>query len=138
MGFLVSFYARSFSGSPFQRTISIYPPTGWAAVNNAIDTGSVSVLAEEQGVRRNFPTSNVDARIEKNFSVGGVRSINLGLEIYNLLGNNYINAGQDPGGSWIPNLANPNTGTYTVGSTYGKVSSVSGLRTYRFNVKFTF
>ena len=138
LGFVVSFYARAFSGSPFERSISIYPPTGWAAANGAIDTGSVSVLTETQGSRRSSNTTNVDARLEKEFNLGKTSKFSLGVEIYNLLGNSYLSMGSSPGGTWIPTLANPNVGTYTVASTYGKVSGASGLRTYRFNLNFTF
>ena len=138
LGFVVSFYGRVFSGSPFERSISVYPPTGWAAANGAIDTGSVSILAESQGSRRNVPTSNVDARVEKQFGLTKSSRFTIGLEVYNLLGNSYLNMGYSPGGTWIPTLADPNTGTYTVASTYGKVSGASGVRTYRLNVNFSF
>jgi hypothetical protein len=138
-GFVTSFFVRSYSGFPYQRTITIYPPTGWAAVNNAIDTGGVGILAEPQGTRRSVPVTNVDGRLERSFSLGKAKNLIIGVDAYNLLGNSYVNPGVDPAGSWIPTLADPTLGKYTPSSNYGKVSSISaGVRLVKLNIKFTF
>jgi hypothetical protein len=137
-GFVASFYARSFSGFPYERSITIYPPTGWAAANGAIDTGGVGVLAETQGTRRNFSVTNVDARFEKNISLGRSKSFNIGVEIYNLLGNAYLSTGVNPAGTWRSSAPNSDQGAYTVDYNYGRVTGVSGVRTYKFNAKFMF
>ena len=110
----------------------------WAAANGAIDTGGVGVLAETQGTRRNFSVTNVDARFEKNISLGRSKSFNIGVEIYNLLGNAYLSTGVNPAGTWRSSAPNSDQGAYTVDYNYGRVTGVSGVRTYKFNAKFTF
>jgi hypothetical protein len=135
--FITSFYWTYFSGSPWQRTVTVYPPSGWMAANNAQGL-SYGVNLEPSGTRRNPSTSNLDFRLEKEFRLGSLGRLGLFVEVFNLLGNTYVSVSMNPGGTWRPTDANVATGTYTVSSTFGKVTSVSGVRTYRISGRFSF
>lgn len=62
-------------------------------------------------------------------------------DIFNRLGNKYVRTGLNPWGVWYPDAADPlNTalGTYEPDSNYKKITSVSGLRTFKLSARFTF
>ncbi|MDP2916068.1 MAG: TonB-dependent receptor [Candidatus Aminicenantes bacterium] len=140
-GILSSFYYNFYTGTPWQRSVTVYAPTAWANANG-IDRSrapSYSINIESQGVRRNYTYQNVDFRLEKSFGIGKFGSISAYLDIYNLLGNYYVNVTQNPGGTWRPTDNNVSTGTYAVGSTYKRVTSISGLtRVFRFSLRYGF
>ena len=112
-GFTSSFFVTHYSGFPYQETVSVYAPTGWAVANGAIDTGSVSVLAETAGTRRNQSVTNVDGRLEKSVGVGAGKRLSFAIDVFNLLGNRYIYYGVDPALTWRPTGAGGSSGAYT-------------------------
>lgn len=136
-GLIASFYATYYSGSPWQRTVTVYPPSAWAAANNALGL-SYSVNVEPSGSRRNQARTNVDFRLEKEFVLGSLGKIGFFVDVFNLLGNTYVNVSMNPAGTWRPTDINVTTGTYTVSSSYGKVTSVDGVRTFRLSARFSF
>jgi len=138
LGFTASFFVTHYSGFPYQETVSVYAPTGWAAANGAIDTGSVGVLAEKAGSRRNQNVTNVDARLEKGISVGAGKRVSLAIDVFNLLGNRYIYYGVDPAMTWRPKAEGASAGTSTISSNYGKINSISGTRIYKLSLRFAF
>ena len=109
-GFTASFFVTHYSGFPYQETVSVYAPSGWAAANGAIDTGSVGVLAETAGSRRNQSVTNVDARLEKGIEVGAGKRLSFAIDVFNLLGNRYIYYGVDPALTWRPTGAGTSYG----------------------------
>ena len=117
--------------------MNIVPPAAWAAANNAL-TLSASVNAEEQGSRRNQSLDNVDLRVEKEFQIGDFGTLGLHVDIYNLLGNRYVNTGLNPGGTWRPTGPNTSDGSYTRSGSYGRLNSVSGVRIFKVSARFTF
>lgn len=135
-GFVGSFFFRHTSGTPYNRTIGVSPPSAWAAANNVYPT-SYTIAVEPSGSRRNQSYDNLDVRLEKEltFTFG---KFGLFLDIYNLLGATYVTIGQNPAGTWYPTDANVRTGTYTVSSTYGRVTALSGTRTFKFSLRFQF
>jgi len=135
--FITSFYATHFAGSPWQRTVTVYPPSGWMAANNALSY-SYGVNLEPSGTRRNPPSTNVDFRLEKEFRLGSLGKFGVFVDVFNLMGAQSVGISMNPGGTWMPTDANVTTGTYTVSSTFGKVTSVSGVRAYRISGRFTF
>jgi hypothetical protein len=134
-GFVSSLYYTHYAGFPYQRTVTVVAPAGWAEAHNAMP-GAMYVNAEPQGSRRNQDYDNVDFRLEKNFNVS-VGKLTLGVDVYNLLGNRYLQTGLNPGGTWVPNDANTG-GTYSPDWSYGKTQGLSGVRIFKFNIIFTF
>jgi len=138
-GFIGSFFYRHFDGTPYARSITIVAPEAWAAANNInLNYGDAWVYTEPVGSRREQSFDNVDLRFEKQFDVR-LGKVGVFVDIYNLLGNRYIYYGQDPGGVWSPNGFGSASGSYTnISSRYGKATSISGVRTYKFSLRFTF
>ena len=135
--FVTSFYATYFSGSPWQRSVTVYPPSGWMAANNA-RPDAYGVNLEPSGTRRNPSTANVDFRLEKEFKLWSLGTLGIFVDVFNLLGNTFVTVSMNPGGTWYPTDAVVATGTYTVASNFGKVTNVSGVRTYRISGRFSF
>jgi len=134
-GFVTSLYYTHYAGFPYQRTITIVPPAGWAESHNALPFAQ-TVNAEPQGSRRNQDTDNIDFRLEKNFNVS-VGKLTLGVDVYNLLGNRYLDPGLNPAGTWIPNSANTG-GEFIQDWSYGQTLGLRGVRIFKFNVIFAF
>jgi hypothetical protein len=136
-GFVTSFYYTHFEGTPFTRTVTIYPPAGWAAANTAVPWAT-SVNVEVQGSRRNQSTDNIDFRLEKEFRLP-IGKIGVFMDVLNLLGNRYVSVGMNPGGTWRPAAENTvSGGTYAAAYDYGRVTGVSGTRIFKFSIRFTF
>jgi len=138
-GFIGSFFYRHNDGTPYARTVTIVAPSDWAEANNVnLNYGDAWINVEKVGARRNQSFDNVDLRFEKQFNVR-FGKLGVFLDVYNLLGNRYINYGQDPGGTWAPTGFGSTTGSYTdISSRYGKVTGINGTRTYKFSLRFTF
>jgi len=136
-GFISSFYYTHRQGTPYNRNVTIVPPSGWAKANNTLEW-SYAVRVEPNGSRRIQSYDNVDLRLEKEFPLSGFGKLGIFLDVYNLLGNRYIYTGVDPGGSWLPVDANTTAGKYTVGSTYGKATGIDGTRVFKFSVRLNF
>ncbi len=135
-GFVTAFYFTHTEGTPFQRGVTVYPPEDWAAANNAVPW-SAYVLVEEQGSRRNQSTDNVDFRLEKEFTFP-MGKFGIFLDIFNLLGNRYVYSGLDPAGNWRPVAENSSEGTYSPSYNYGRVTSLTGTRLFKFSIRFAF
>jgi len=136
-GFVFSFYGYHFSGRPFTRSVTVYPPAAWAAANNA-RSDAFSILVEEQGSHPSQSTNNVNARFEKEFAIGRFGRMTAAVDITNLLGNSYFTIVTDPGGTWRPSDANTKVGTYTPASNFGRTTGFTGSRIFKFNLRFTF
>ena len=142
-GILSSFYYNFYNGTPWQRSATVYAPTAWANANG-IDLSrapSYGINFEPLGSRRSYTFQNVDARLEKDFSLGKFGTLSAYLDVYNLLGNFYPNYTLNPGGTWRPTDNNVATGTYTPASTYTNrtVSSISNLtRVFRISLRYAF
>jgi len=137
LGFVTSFYYTHFEGTPYTRTVTVYPPSDWAAANNA-GTWAQSVNVEAPGDRREQSTDNVDFRLEKEFRLP-MGKVGMFLDVFNLLGNRYTFLGLNPGGNWRP--AAPGTaagGTFSASGNYGRLSGIQGTRTFKFSLRFTF
>jgi len=135
--FIVGFYATSFPGSAYQRTVYVVPPAAWAEANNCAQFG-YTVNAETQGTRRNQSVNNVDFRIEKEFGLQRFGRVSLYVDVFNLLGSSYFSSSWDPGGTWYPDDANTKEGRFVPGYWYGKVRGVSGQRIFKFSIRYTF
>jgi hypothetical protein len=140
-GFLSSFYYNFYSGSVWQRSVTVYAPTTWANDNGVdlIRAPSYGVNLETLGSRRNYTYQNCDFRIEKKFGLDKFGALSIYLDIYNLFGNSYVNVTQNPGGTWRPTDNNVATGTYTAAGTYKRITSISNMtRVFRFSLRYAF
>ena len=134
-GFLGSFFFVHSSGSPWQRTITVVPPSSWAEANN-VSTQSFSINVEPRGSRWTESTSILDLRLEKRFEIKDYGFLSVFVDIYNVLGNTYFYIATNPGGVWRPVDNNTNEGTYSPGWT--GITGFRGVRTLKFSLKFTF
>lgn len=123
----VSAYLRHYSGAPWNRTIYVYFPD----TINTYDS-RVLVNAEEPGSRRYQPYTNVDLRIEKTFSVSSFGNLGLYATVFNLFGRSGFSTIVDPQGRLYA------SGTYSIRSNYGDITSNFGVRSVRVGAAFRF
>jgi len=135
-GFVSSFFLQHRLGMPFNRTVTVVPPSDWAASHNTI-LWSETVNVEERGSRRNFGITNVDLRLEKTFPVL-TGKIGFFMDVYNLFGNVYTNVEQNPGGTWYPEGENSAAGRFEPGYFYGRIRSIDATRIFKFSIRFLF
>lgn len=96
-----SFNFNLYSRTPWQRSVTVYVPED-RAVANGVDlnrSSSYSINTEVQGSRRNYTYENCDFRLEKRFQFGKFGNFGVFLDIFNLLGNYFVNINQNPGGT---------------------------------------
>jgi len=133
-GFLFSFFYTHYDGSPWGRTVTVRPPADWAAENNASTTG-YSIYVNPPGTYRNEAADNLDLRLGKDFKLGP-GTIDVYVNIFNLLGAYTLTVAKNPGGTWRPVDEDTTEGTYTVGST--GLRGFAGSRQFRFSLSYKF
>ncbi|MCX7975036.1 MAG: carboxypeptidase regulatory-like domain-containing protein [Candidatus Aminicenantes bacterium] len=134
----LSGYYQYFSGSPWERSASIRPPTAWCTANRAQRLW-YSVLIEQAGSRRGRAWNTMDARVEKEFSLGKAGRIGLYADITNLFGWSDVSVGLSDVWRWEPVAEGANQpGTKTLYTSYKVVSSVSGVRTLKLSIRYSF
>ena len=140
-GILSSFYYQYYSGTPWQRSVTVYVPTAWANANgiDLVRSSSYTVNVEPLGVRRYYDRSNLDFRLEKSIGLKGLGKFGVYLDVFNLLGNSYVNLTQNPGGTWRPTDNNTTAGTFAASGSYKRITSITGLaRTFQLSLRYTF
>ncbi|HUU81726.1 MAG TPA: TonB-dependent receptor [Acidobacteriota bacterium] len=135
---LASFSYRYASGSPFTRTVRIYPPAAWSAANNVNRLYTYTINVEPAGSSRLIDQSQLDCRFEKRVGLGKIGSLGVFLDIFNILGTTIVNVNQDPAGTWRPVDANTNVGTFTPTGSYARITSVNGTRIFKLSARFMF
>jgi len=127
----VSAYFNYRSGSPWARTIErVYFPPGFGA-----RVSYVGILAEPVGTRRTPSEAWLDMRLEKSFNLRNLGRLSLYLDLFNVTGSTSININQNPNIRVYYYQTPP---TYTVDSTYGRINSVTGVRSARFGLRWNF
>lgn len=140
-GILSSFYYNYYNGTPWQRSVRVYAPRAWAEANGVdlVRSSSYSMNVETPGSRRSYTRSNLDVRLEKRFGLGGLGTFGIYLDIYNLLGNHYVNIRENPSGTWRPVDNNTSVGTFRASGSYKRITSITGLsRTFLLSLRYTF
>jgi hypothetical protein len=137
LGFFLSFYYRYMTGIPWNRSVTVIPPSAWAQSNNAYSE-PVTVLLERPGDRRTEPYSRLDLRIEKEFKTGRKGKFILSADIMNVLGETDDFTFQNDGGFWYPNDENTILGTRVLSSTYKNIKSLFGTRILRLTLRLSF
>ncbi len=138
----LSAYYRHASGSPWEVDANIRVNGSWMTANGLDRTYySWTVLTEALGSRRNRSEDYLDIRLEKEFRLGDFGRLGAYIDALNVLGWSTTNVGRDPISRWYPDPndpMNPNAGSYTQPSTYKTISSVEGVRTIKFSIRFSF
>ena len=129
-GFMASGYFAYYTGAPWARTLQVQLPSDPAFQYPG--TFTETILAESSGSRRNHSSTNLDLRLEKTFKIFKTRELGVFLDVLNALGESGIEVNQDPGGRIYAN------GTFQRWPTYGAVTSIYGLRTFRFSGRISF
>jgi hypothetical protein len=135
---ILSAYYVFMSGAPWNRTASIRPPTSWCTANNAYRT-YYSVNIEIPGTRRYRTENWLDLRLEKEFGLGNYGRLGFYIDLLNVLGSSGVNIGQNDVYRWDPVAEGANQpGSVRLATNYKVISSVSGLRTIKVSVRFSF
>jgi len=147
LDFIGSFIYRHLEGGPLNyggnfwdksMDVSVYVPDAWLAANNCVTWWNwIGVQLEPNGTHRQSSWDNIDFRLEKafKFRFGTVSAF---VDVFNLLGNKYVYSGLNPGGVWYPDDENTSSGTRELDYYYRRVTSVSGLRTFKLSARITF
>jgi hypothetical protein len=133
--FVASFFVLYQSGTPWGRTVTVAPPTAWAAANNA-QSLSYALQVEPSGERWTIDSTNVDVRVEKTFRFGKLGRIGLFLDVFNLFGNQSLNITMNPAGTWRPNDAGTTQGSFSPASMI--VTGLNGTRIFKLSVRYNF
>jgi hypothetical protein len=139
--FLASFMYRHEEGYPIDNGLNVKAPNSWFVANDCavwyrdwwMDWARLDTL----GTHRTASSDNVDLRLEKDFKFG-FGTISVFADAFNLLGRRNVSIGQIPGGAWWSAGENTDLGTREVDYYYRRVTSVSGLRTFRISARVTF
>ncbi|MBM3311054.1 MAG: TonB-dependent receptor [Candidatus Aminicenantes bacterium] len=132
---LASFFYRHQSGTPWTRTVTVVPPSAWAAANNT-NTLSWTINVDPSGTYRLKSSDNVDFRLEKEFPVMGIGTLGLFADVFNLFGYTELYTTSNPGGTWRPDDANTTAGTFAAAWT--GITGHTGQRVFKFSVRFAF
>lgn len=130
--FIVTAYLRHRTGDPWTRTLDrVYFPDD-APVKASYASG---ILAEPRGTQRTAPYTMLDMRLEKSFSLGDYGKLSLYADVFNLGGRSTISIDQNPDARLYFFDDPPR---YRLDSNYGRIDSVSGVRSVRFGFRWTF
>lgn len=129
---IVSAYFNYRSGSPWARTLDrVYFPTGFGAQTSYAS----AILTEPVGTKRDPTETTLDMRIEKSFKFGTYGKFSLYVDIFNLGGSTYLAVTRDPYAQLTYYTTPP---TYTLSPNYGRVNSISGVRSIRLGFRWSF
>jgi hypothetical protein len=118
-----------YDGSPANRTVTVYLPSTIDGVPNR--TPSVTVNAEAPGTIRNPASDALDLRLEKEFNLP-VGKLGIYVDAFNILGLKQLYVNQNNGGYIFLD------GSFSQYSTYGQIDSASGVRSFKFYVRYNF
>lgn len=133
----LSAYFYSLSGTPWARTVTIVPPESWLEEHQA-QNFPVIVYLEEPGSRRLPSFQSLDLRLEKSFKVGQNTSLNVWVDVLNLLGKKYGVQEFNDGGYWYPQAEGSSSGTRIFSPNYQKILALYGTRTAQLNISLRF
>jgi hypothetical protein len=145
--FIGSFIYRHLEGGPLNyggnfwdktMDVTVVAPDSWIAANNVAPWSNwVGVMIEPNGAHRQASYDNIDFRLEKEFKFK-FGTVSVFADVFNLLGNKYVNVGLNPGGNWLPDGENTSSGTRTFDYNYNKIQTVSGLRIFKLSARISF
>ncbi|TET93480.1 TonB-dependent receptor [Candidatus Aerophobetes bacterium] len=138
---IISAYFQHRSGSAMTREFQrVYFPT-WieypvgSGVEYRRKYSYEYVMADPRGSTRNSSFTNMDLRVEKSISFGKYGKLNFYADIFNVAGRKSISVNDDPYARiWY--YRDPPE--YTLSTTYGDITSVSGVRSFRLGMRWSF
>jgi nucleoside-specific outer membrane channel protein Tsx len=95
----------------------------------------VGVAAEPNGTQRNSPETMLDMRVEKSFGFENLGKLSLYLDIFNLGGSTDLSVTRNPN-AYLYFYENPPR--YTLDTNYGRINSVTGVRSIRLGVRWNY
>jgi len=131
---MFSFFYMHTDGSPWGRTVTVFPPAAWVTAKRVTST-SYRINVEPPGRWRNEASDNIDVRIEKEFKLGPGR-LGVYMDVFNLLGAYNLTVNKNPAGTWRPTDENTTSGTYTPGSL--GLRGFTGSRQFWFSLRYSF
>ena len=137
LGFDLTALFTHTSGAPWARSVTIFPPEAWAAANGALSY-PVSVALEPPGTRRLDATNVLDARLEKDFTLGVRSRLRVTLDILNLLGSrSRILEGNDAG-AWYPDQEGSGLGRRVLAPAFKFYTRALGTRVVQATLSLRF
>jgi hypothetical protein len=133
----LSFFYLYTSGTPWARSVTIFPPSQ-EGTENTVSALPVTVFLENPGTRRTEAYENLNIRVEKEFALSRSKRISFLIDVFNVLGNQYQNIVRNDGGFWYPSEENSTEGIRIVDPSYKKVRSLQGARSFRFGLNLKF
>jgi len=133
----LSFFYLYTSGTPWARSVTIFPPSK-EGTDNTVSALPVTVYLEDPGTRRTDPYENLNIRVEKEFALSRTKKISFIIDVFNVLGNQYQNIVKNDGGYWYPSEENSAEGIRIFDPSYKRVTSVMGARSFRFGLNLKF
>jgi len=130
--FIVTAYFQHRSGNPWARTLDrvYFPseiPTDWSYASD--------VLTETNGSRRDPAITTLDMRLEKSFSLGNYGKLSFYVDIFNVAGRKTLNVDRNPDARLYFYRDPPE---YRLSSTYGRINSITGVRSARIGLRWSF
>jgi hypothetical protein len=138
-GIIFSGYYRFFSGAPWGRSTTIRVPASWLAANGCVLSQDIGVYIEPADTRRNPASNQLDFRLEKEFKFKRFGTFGAYVDVLNLLGYTYLSVGLNDISRYSPSAPNVNEPQNVIAnSAYKVISGVSGLRTLRLCLRYSF
>ncbi len=134
--YLSAFFSYE-SGAPWARTVTVVPPASWLEEHQAQNLPA-TVYLESPGSRRWPDFKRLDIRLEKSLKLNSGTSLNIGLDILNLLGQKYSLEDLNDGGYWYPEGEGVSTGLRVINSNYQKILALYGTRDIQLNFSLRF
>jgi hypothetical protein len=130
--FVVTAYFQHRSGNPWARTLDrVYFPsdiaTDWSYASG--------ILTETNGSRRDPAITTLDMRLEKSFSLGDYGKLSFYVDIFNVAGRKTLSVDRNPDGRLWFYRSPPE---YELDSTYGRINSITGVRSARIGFRWSF
>ena len=129
LDFVLSGYFNHADGAPGARTLTVYLPDTINGVSNRDATAAVRAAA--LGEFRGPSIDMMDLRLEKVFNLSLGR-LGIYVDAFNVFGYKSLAIDKNNGGYIYQD------GSFEVFPTYGNINSASGVRSYRFTVRYSF
>jgi len=135
--FSLSFFYTHTSGTPWARSVTIFPPASLLPGESA-HAYPATVLLEEPGTRRHKAMDNLNIRIEKSLRFSRTMKMSLILDVFNALGYTYQESILNDGGYWFPEAENTTEGLRVLSPDFKRTVTLVGTRTFRLGLSLTF
>jgi len=134
--YLSAFFSYE-SGAPWARTVTVVAPSSWLEEHGARNLPA-TIFLEAPGSHRWPDFKRLDIRLEKSLKLNSGTSLNIGLDILNLLGQKYSLEDLNDGGYWYPEGEGISTGLRIINSHYQKILALYGTRDIQLNFSLRF